>query len=176
PRLELLDHLRGDRPLLGAVVEDRRAVLRARIGPLAVERGGVVEREEHLEQLAVGDDCGIEGDLHDLRVPRRAGAHRFVARMGHVPARVARRHAPGPHSAGSPGSAGRWLWYPPGRTITFTIPASSSSSTKMNPFAVSGRWRATTSPATSTPEPCCNTGRRSLDTTPAGSASRNSCS
>ena len=58
-----------------------------------VERGRVVEGEEHLEQLAVGDDCGIEGDLHDLRVPRRAGAHRFVARMGHVPARVARRHA-----------------------------------------------------------------------------------
>src|SRR5205823_2627564 len=45
-----------------------------------------------LEQLAVGDDCGIEGDLHDLGVSRRAGADRFVARMGHMPARVARGH------------------------------------------------------------------------------------
>ena len=36
-----------------------------------------------------------------------------------------------------------------GRTITFIMPASSSSSRKMKPLAVCGRWRATTNPATS---------------------------
>src|SRR2546426_8142946 len=51
PHLELLDHLLGDGALLGAVVEDRRAVLRARVGPLAVERGGVVRSEEHTSEL-----------------------------------------------------------------------------------------------------------------------------
>ena len=38
-----------DRFLLGVVVENRRAILRAGIGPLAVQRGRVVDREEHFE-------------------------------------------------------------------------------------------------------------------------------
>src|SRR6266700_1610457 len=60
---------------------------------------------------------------------------------------------PRTHSNGSPRTAVRCRSYTSGRTITFTIPSSSSSSTKMNPFAVSGRWRATTSPATPTHAP-----------------------
>src|SRR2546428_13012501 len=55
PHLELLDHLLRDGALLGAVVEDRRAGLRARVWPLAVWRGGVVERGGHPAQLAGRD-------------------------------------------------------------------------------------------------------------------------
>src|SRR5204863_337348 len=74
---------------------------------------------------------------------------------------------PRTHSSGSLRTAVRYRSYTSGRTITFTIPASSSSSTKMNPFAVSGRWRATTSPATSTHAPCSSRRSTSLCTTPA---------
>src|SRR5258705_145735 len=69
---------------------------------------------------------------------------------------------PRTHSNGSPRTAVRYRSYTSGRTITFTMPASSSTSTKMNPFAVSGRWRATTSPATSTHAPCASWGSASL--------------
>ena len=46
----------------------------------------------------------------------------------------------------------------------------------MNPFAVSGRWRATTRPATSTHVPCSSRGSASLFATPRGSAWRSSSS
>src|ERR1051325_295809 len=65
--------------------------------------------------------------------------------------------------------AGRYRSYTSGRTITFTIPASSSSSTKTNPLAVSGRWRATTRPATSTVVACSRPESASLCITPGGS-------
>src|SRR5256885_7978277 len=54
----------------------------------------------------------------------------------------------------------------------FTIPATSSTSTKTNPLAVSGRWRATTRPATSTLAPCSSRGSASLCTTPGRSEER----
>ncbi len=44
--------------LLGRVEEDDAAVLRAPVGPLAVELGGIVEREERVEELLVGDLAG----------------------------------------------------------------------------------------------------------------------
>src|SRR5207245_212151 len=53
PRLEFLDDLLGRGALLGGVIEDRRAVLRSRVRALPVEGSGVVQGEEHLEQLAV---------------------------------------------------------------------------------------------------------------------------
>src|SRR5216110_1954057 len=81
---------------------------------------------------------------------------------------------PRTHSSGSLRTAVRYRSYTSGRTITFTIPASSSTSTNMNPFAVSGRWRATTSPATSTHAPCSSRGSVSLCTIPGGSAPRRS--
>src|SRR5690606_28224960 len=45
---------------LGRVVrEDGGAVLRAYVVPLTVHRGGVVDGEEHVEQVAVTDDAGV---------------------------------------------------------------------------------------------------------------------
>src|SRR5438876_3532153 len=101
--------------------------------------------------------------------PRASSAITFT-----VPSSLA--SLPRTHRSGSPRIAVRCSWYTSGRTITFTMPASSSSSTKMNPFAVSGRWRATTSPATSTHAPCSSRGSASLCTTPGGSTSRSSSS
>lgn len=49
--------------LLGVVVVDGGAVLRAGVGALGVEGRGVVELVEELEELAVGDLLGVKDDL-----------------------------------------------------------------------------------------------------------------
>ena len=49
--------------LLGVVVVDGGAVLRAGVGALGVERGGVVELVEELEELAVRDLLRVKDDL-----------------------------------------------------------------------------------------------------------------
>jgi len=55
---------------------------------------------------------------------------------------------------GSPRTAIRYRSLTSGRTITLIIPCSSSKRTKTVPFAVDGRCRATTRPATSTSTSC----------------------
>src|SRR3972149_6347063 len=55
-----------------------------------------------------------------------------------------------------------------GRTIAWIIPASSSISTNTKPLAVRGRWRATTSPATSTCESCSSFPNSALEVSPGG--------
>ena len=75
--------------LLGAVVEDRRAILRADVPPLAVQGRGVVDREKDVQQVVERDDRGIEGDLQDFGVAGRPGADLLVRRVGDVPARIA---------------------------------------------------------------------------------------
>ena len=64
--------------VFGAVIEDGRAVLRAGIRPLAIERRRVVDHEEDIEDLAEGDDGGVERHLDDLGVAGRAGADLLV--------------------------------------------------------------------------------------------------
>src|SRR5207247_138839 len=76
--------------LLVVVVEDRRAILATHVAALAVERSRVVQREEHTEQVAIGELVRVERHLHHLGVPRRAGANRLVARIGYVPAGIPR--------------------------------------------------------------------------------------
>src|SRR5437870_3648848 len=83
------DHILGDRLLGRRVVEDRRPVLGADVMALAVERGGVVDGEEDFEEVPVGDDAGIERDLHRLGVARAARADRLVGRIRGLPADVA---------------------------------------------------------------------------------------
>ena len=58
----------GRRLLLRRGEEDRRAVLGADVGALAVARRRVVGSPEALEQLVVADDGRVEGDLHGLGV------------------------------------------------------------------------------------------------------------
>src|SRR5690606_32548854 len=91
--LQLRDHFLRDPLLLLGMIEDRGAVLRADVGALAVQRRGVVDREEDAQQVAVGELVRVELDLHDLRVAGRAGADLLVRRVGHVAAGVAGLHA-----------------------------------------------------------------------------------
>src|SRR5205085_5640715 len=91
--VHLGDDLLGRLALLGAVVEDGRAILRANVRALTVQGRRVVYGEEDFEQFAVGDGRRVEGYLHDLGVARRALADLPVGRALDVPARVARRDA-----------------------------------------------------------------------------------
>ena len=63
-----LGDLLGDSFLLGVVVEDAGAVLRAGVGTLLVEGCWVVHLVEVLEELAVGDLLWVVEDLDGLGV------------------------------------------------------------------------------------------------------------
>src|SRR4051794_34231952 len=96
PELGVVDDLRRDRPrplllraldgflgrlaLLVVVYEDRGAVLRADVVPLPVRRGRIVQAEEEVEDVVVGDLRRVEDDLDGLGVAGAAGLHVFVAR------------------------------------------------------------------------------------------------
>ncbi|MNI55897.1 hypothetical protein D3C73_1108750 [compost metagenome] len=70
--------------LLARVIdEDRRAVLAAVIGPLAVELGRVVHhREEHLHQLSIADLARVVVHLHRFGVAGAATADALIAGIG----------------------------------------------------------------------------------------------
>ena len=53
--LKLLDHTLCNILLFLVVLKDRRAVLRADVRTLAVERGGIVDAEENIQQVLVRD-------------------------------------------------------------------------------------------------------------------------
>src|SRR4030088_527262 len=86
---ELRFRLFGDALLLGCVIEDRGAILSPHVGPLPVERGGIVVLPEHVEQLVVAHFGWIVSDLHDLSMSRSSGAHVLVSRIGECAAKVA---------------------------------------------------------------------------------------
>src|SRR4029453_4657426 len=62
-RLDIGDGVLGDPALLLVRVEDRRAIARPDVVSLAVQRRRVVDLEEELEQLPVGDPLRVEDDL-----------------------------------------------------------------------------------------------------------------
>ena len=102
-------HLRDDRPLervclrqlvdvrlrnallLVRRVEQRRPILRADVGALAVECRRVVVGPEDVEQLLVGDAVGVVLDLDDLGVAGAVGADVLVGGVGEGAAHVADR-------------------------------------------------------------------------------------
>src|SRR5579883_3071783 len=85
---ELLDDLLRRCLLLRGAIEDRGAILSPDVRPLAVRRRGIVGRKEHLQDLPERDHGRVERDLHDLRVPGRAGADLLVGRVRDGPAGV----------------------------------------------------------------------------------------
>src|SRR5262249_22068656 len=87
---ELLVRLLSGLLLVLVVIEDDRAVLRAVVGPLGVERRRVVALPEDLEQVVVGDFRGVVFDLDDLGVPGQPGADHVVGRVRGVAPGVAR--------------------------------------------------------------------------------------
>src|SRR5690606_3064044 len=66
--IDLRDQLLGDPLLLFARIEDRGAIARPDIIALPVERRRVVNLEEVLQQIAIGQARGIENDLDRLSV------------------------------------------------------------------------------------------------------------
>lgn len=77
--LQFGDYLVGDALLLRRVKEDCRAVLRANIGALPVERGWIVGGEKDLQNLAEADLIWIECDLNNFGMAGASRANRFIA-------------------------------------------------------------------------------------------------
>src|SRR5512139_574331 len=71
------------------MAENRRAVLSADVVALAVELGRVVQREEHLQQVAVRNHVWVEAHLHHLGVAGVAVADVLVGRVLRVAPHVA---------------------------------------------------------------------------------------
>src|SRR4051794_15205525 len=72
------DRVLGDLALLVARVEDLRAIARADVVALAVLGRRVVDLEEELEDVPVGDALGVEDDLDRLGVTRVLSVSRVV--------------------------------------------------------------------------------------------------
>ena len=62
--------------------EDGGAVLGADVVALAVEGGGIVDGEEDVQQVGVGDASGVEGDADDLGMTGAPGADLVVGGVG----------------------------------------------------------------------------------------------
>lgn len=71
------------------VIKNDAAILRANVGTLAIEGGGVVGFPEDLKQLLERDHRGIENDAHDLCVASIAAADVVVGRILCLAARIA---------------------------------------------------------------------------------------
>ncbi len=69
---QLLNLGRRLRLLLGRVVEDGRAVLRAPVRALAIERGGVVQGKESVQELLVADVAGSKSSSTTSAWPVRS--------------------------------------------------------------------------------------------------------
>src|SRR5229473_326003 len=69
--------------------ENRRAVLRTEVRPLAIHLGRVMHLPKHIEQLFVTHFCRIKSHLYHFRVPGFVRAYLFVSRIQHLPAAVA---------------------------------------------------------------------------------------
>lgn len=85
-------HFVGGLLLLGGIIEDRGTILRSDIRPLPVERGGIMNGEEHIEQIAVGDHFGVERYLHRLGMSRFSGADLFVGGVQGFSPGISRLH------------------------------------------------------------------------------------
>src|SRR2546429_9361657 len=81
------------------MIKNHRAVLRAYIGTLSIQRGRIVVRPENVEDLIVRYLGGIEFYLNNLGVAGLVTANIFVARILFVPACIpygGRAHALNP--------------------------------------------------------------------------------
>src|SRR5207302_3444223 len=68
------------------MIKNHRAILRAYIGTLSIQRGRIVVRPKNIEQLLVADSGSIEFHLNNLGVAGLVAANIFVARILFVPA------------------------------------------------------------------------------------------
>ena len=89
---QFFDHFFCHQLLLIGCGEDGRAVLRAHVSALAVERGRVVNGEEDVQDVFEGDHTRVKGDLDHLGMSGGTAAHLFVGGIWTSSARVARDH------------------------------------------------------------------------------------
>jgi hypothetical protein len=80
--------LAGRSFLLGGGEIDGRSVIVPEVKPLAVERRGIMNVEEKVEQLRVRHLGRVELDLHDLGMTRGVRADLFVSRIRRNSARI----------------------------------------------------------------------------------------
>src|SRR6266566_3241121 len=69
--------------------ENRRAVLRTEVRPLAIHLRRVMHLPKHIQQLFVTHFCRIKSHLYHFRVPSFVRAYVFVSRIRHLPAAIA---------------------------------------------------------------------------------------
>src|SRR5579862_3990090 len=86
----LLDRLLRLLFLLGVAIKDDRPIIRALIRSLAIKSGWVPYGQEHPQELAVGNDFGIVGDIDRFRVARAARLDIIIAWVWLSAAGVAR--------------------------------------------------------------------------------------
>lgn len=96
-----LGHFLGDLLLLGVVVEDAGAVLRASVRTLAVQRRGVVHPVEELQEFLVRDFGRVVGYLESFGIWSGKCQHRFIERGG---------ADGGLHTSGVPAAHGAVAW------------------------------------------------------------------
>ncbi len=87
-RGNFFDHLFSDFPLLIVVVEDDGSVLCAGVGPLPVQGGWVMYREEDSKYISERDNLLVEGDLDNFGMPGSPTADLLVTGIWHCPAGV----------------------------------------------------------------------------------------
>src|ERR1041384_3173559 len=69
--------------------EDRRAILRARVIALSIQRGWIVDGEKYFYNFAIGSDGRVEDDLNHLGIAGSACADVLVCRVGSLASHVA---------------------------------------------------------------------------------------
>ena len=118
-----------------------------RLGLARARRSSARPRSATRPPAGASSGCRSVDEDVDRRRPPPAGAP------------AARRRAAAARCARAGGGARRRV----GGTIRLIVPCSSSSSRKTMPFAVPGRWRATTRPPTRTRVPCASVSRSRQD-------------
>ena len=85
---DLLLRLFGRGFLFRRMIKNHRAILRAHIGTLSIQRRRIVVRPENVEDLIVSYFRRIEFHLNNLGVAGLVTADIFVARIFFIPARI----------------------------------------------------------------------------------------
>src|SRR5680860_116971 len=72
--------------------ENGGAILCARIIPLSVQGGGVMDAEKDFQDFRISDDAGIKGNLYHLGMSRGSTADGFISWIGTTTAHVSGFH------------------------------------------------------------------------------------
>ena len=76
--------------LVKGMVQDDRSVLRTHVSTLSIPRGGIMRREENVQDLLKGDLGRVESDLDDFRVACRPSGDLLIGWICEVAPRVSR--------------------------------------------------------------------------------------